>query len=208
MNFNKKGLFISFEGPEASGKSTQIKILQKFLKKNNISHIITREPGGTRNAEKLRNIILDYKNPITKEEEILLLMSSRINHINEVILPALNKKKLVITDRFADSTFVYQGYVNNYGLKKTIQLHKQILNNFLPSKTFLFNLHSKEIVNRLSKRKKRNKYDKIDLSFHNKVNTGYKKLSFNNKRFILIDANNSVQNIHQNILSHLYKILK
>ena len=144
MNKLKKGFFISFEGPEASGKSTQIKLISKFLKKNNIKHVVTREPGGTKISEKIRNIILDNKN-ISPTEEILLLMSSRLNHINNVILPALLKNKIVISDRFADSTFVYQGHVNKYGIKKTMDLHKKILNNFLPNKTFLFILPSETI---------------------------------------------------------------
>ena len=137
-----RNLFVSFEGPEASGKSSQIKLLAKYLKKNKIRHIITREPGGTKIWEKLRKIILDKKENITPSEEILLLMSARLNHINNVILPSLKKGKIVICDRFADSTFVYQGYVNNFGLKKTLDLHKNLLNNFLPTKTFLFILNS------------------------------------------------------------------
>ena len=120
----RKGLFLTFEGPEASGKSSQILLLKKYLKKNNISFINTREPGGTKIAESLRKLILKVKSDINIEEEILMLMAARSHHINNVILPALEKGKLVISDRFADSTFVYQGLVNGYGLKKTIKLHK------------------------------------------------------------------------------------
>ena len=89
MKFNNRGLFISFEGPEASGKSTQIKLLQKFFKNKNIPFIVTREPGGTPISEKLRKIILDKKRLISTTEEILLLMSSRLNHINRVIEPII-----------------------------------------------------------------------------------------------------------------------
>ncbi len=105
-----KGLFLTFEGPEASGKSSQILLLEKYLKKNKISFIITREPGGTKVAEILRNLILKVKSNINIEEEILMLMAARSHHINNVIKPALKKGSLVISDRFADSTFVYQGY--------------------------------------------------------------------------------------------------
>ena len=135
---NNKGIFISFEGPEAVGKSTQLTSLKKFLKRMKIPFIFTREPGGTIISEKLRKIILSNKYSITTTEEILLLMSGRLNHINNIIKPSLNEGKLVISDRFADSTFVYQGYVNNFGLNKSIDLHKKLLNNFLPDKTFLF----------------------------------------------------------------------
>ena len=208
MKFNNRGLFISFEGPEASGKSTQIKLLQKFFKNENIPYIITREPGGTPISEKLRKIILDKKQLISTTEEILLLMSSRLNHINRVIKPALKNGKIVITDRFADSTFVYQGFVNNYGLKKTMNLHKELLNNFLPLKTFLFLLSVSEINKRLKKRKITNKYDKIDSLFHSKVISGYKKLSKNNKRFIKINAELKVDKIQEIVLKSIKELLK
>ena len=208
MKFNNRGLFISFEGPEASGKSTQIKHLKKFLKNKNIPFIITREPGGTPVSEKLRKIILDKKQLISTTEELLLLMSSRLNHINRVIKPALNDGKVVITDRFADSTFVYQGFVNNYGLKKTMNLHKELLNNFLPSKTFLFLLPVSEINKRLKKRRITNKYDKIDVLFHSKVISGYKKLSKNNKRFIKINAELKIDKIQETVLKSIKELLK
>ena len=200
----KKNLFISFEGPEASGKSSQIKLLSSFFKKNKIPHLITREPGGTIIGEKLRKIILDKNESITPTEEILLLMSSRLNHINNIIKPALNDGKIVISDRFADSTFVYQGFVNKYGLNRTKELHKNILKNFLPSKTFLFLLPSKIINERLKQRKISNKYDKIDINFHNQVIKGYKIISKNNNRFYLLNATDSIKSIHHEII----KILK
>ena len=119
----KKGIFISFEGPEASGKSSQIILLKKYFKKNNIPFYVTREPGGTKIAEKLRKIILSNKSNINNIEEILLLMAARSNHINNVIIPNLDKGKIVISDRYADSTFVYQGFVNKFGIPKIKRLH-------------------------------------------------------------------------------------
>ena len=208
MEFKKKPLFLSFEGPEASGKSTQIKLLQKFFKNKNFPFIVTREPGGTPISEKLRKIILDKKQLISTTEEILLLMSSRLNHINSVIKPALSDGKIVITDRFADSTFVYQGFVNNYGLKKTMNLHKELLNNFLPSKTFLFLLPVNEINMRIKKRKNTNKYDKIDTLFHSKVISGYKKLSKNNSRFITINGELPINDIQLRILKSIKSLLR
>ena len=198
----KKGFFFTFEGPEASGKSSQIKLLEKYLKNNNISFITTREPGGTKLAETLRELILKVKSDINVNEEILMLMAARSHHINTVIKPALNDGKLVISDRFADSTFVYQGYVNKFGILKAKTLHKNILSNFLPYKTFLFELSSSQILLRLKKRKNKNKYDKLEKKFHNEVNKGYKLIS-NNKRFIKIDASKSIDNIHKNVISHI-----
>ena len=197
-----KSLFVSFEGPEASGKSSQIILLKNFLIKNKIPYIVTREPGGTIISEKLRNIILQKKNNITNLEEILLLMAARLNHINQIIVPNLKKGKLVISDRFADSTFVYQGFVNGFGIKKIQKLHKDLLNNFLPTKTFLFKLPSNEIIKRLNKRKIKNKYDIKDIKFHNKIALGYKQIS-NNKRFTLINGLMSKDNIHKKILKTL-----
>jgi len=202
----KKNLFISFEGPEASGKSSQIKILSKYLQKNKIPHLITREPGGTLIAEKLRKIILDKNEQITNDEEILLFMAARLNHLNNIIYPALKSGKIVISDRYADSTFVYQGYVNNYGMNKSINLHKLLLKNFLPNKTFLFLLSPEKINERLKKRKPSNKYDKLNLTFHRKVNRGYRKLSKNDKRFCLINASNTIEKIQKKIVNVLKTI--
>ena len=202
----RKGLFLTFEGPEASGKSSQILLLKKYLKKNNISFINTREPGGTKIAESLRKLILKVKSDINIEEEILMLMAARSHHINNVILPALEKGKLVISDRFADSTFVYQGYVNKFGIKNAKNLHKNILNNFLPHKTFLFKLSTKLIISRIKKRKSKNKYDKLDKNFHDQVNKGY-KIIYNKKRFICIDASKPINQIHKKIILHINSLI-
>ena len=205
---SKKGIFISFEGPEASGKSSQLKLLAKYFHLNKIPYVVTREPGGTTNAEKLRKIILSKNELVTPTEEILLLMAARLNHINKVIKPALKAGKIVISDRFADSTFVYQGFVNNYGMQKTISLHRKFLDNFLPKKTFLFILSPQKINSRLQKRKKTNKYDKTNVSFHKKILSGYKKLSRNDKRFILIDAKLHTLDIHNIIVKIILKLRK
>ena len=198
----KKGLFISFEGPEASGKSSQILLLQKYLSKNKIPFVTTREPGGTKLAESLRNLILKIKSDINIDEEILMLMAARSHHINNVIKPALNKGDLVISDRFADSTFVYQGYVNKFGIQKAKILHKNILNNFLPHKTFLFNLPTLKIISRLKNRKSKNKYDKLERNFHDQVNKGYELIS-RSKRFIMIDASKSITSINKKIIKSI-----
>ena len=130
-------------------------------------------------------------------------MAARLNHINFVIKPALKKGKIVISDRFADSTFVYQGYVNGFGIQKAKDLHKIILNNFLPHKTFLFELDPKETIRRLKKRKNKNKYDKQDIKFHRKICLGYYKISKNQKRFVKIDGRNDKKTIHYKILNKL-----
>ena len=198
----KKGLFISFEGPEASGKSSQIILLKKYLQKNKIPFVITREPGGTTLAESLRKLILTNNSNINNIEELLLLMAARSNHINNVIIPNIKKGKIVISDRYADSTFVYQGFVNKFGIVKAKKLHYDILNNFYPTYTFIFNINIDEIIKRIKLRKIKNKYDKTDIKFHKKVIEGYKKIS-NSKRYINIDASLSKNMIHKNILKLL-----
>ena len=203
-----KGFFLTFEGPEASGKSSQIKLLEKYLNKNKIPFITTREPGGTKLSESLRNLILKVKESINVEEEILMLMAARSHHIENVIKPAMKNGKFVISDRFADSTFVYQGYVNKFGIKRAKDLHKKMLSNFLPFKTFMFILPIKEIIKRLKKRNVSNKYDKIETSFHKDVMKGYMKISKNDKRFILINALDSSSKINEQIIKILNKILK
>ena len=204
---NKKNIFISFEGPEASGKSSQLKELRKFLNKRKISFVITREPGGTKISEKLRKIILSKEYNISNHEELMLLMASRFNHINTVIKPALKKGKLVISDRFCDSTFVYQCYVNGFGINNGKILHKQLLDNFLPNKTFLFLLSSNEILKRLKLRKKSNKYDNKSLNFHNKIIKGYKIISKNNSRFITINAEKKFDEIQIELQNKIIKIV-
>ena len=204
---NKKNIFISFEGPEASGKSSQLKELRKFLNKRKISFVITREPGGTKISEKLRKIILSKEYDISNHEELMLLMASRFNHINTVIKPALKKGKLVISDRFCDSTFVYQCYVNGFGINNGKILHKQLLDNFLPNKTFLFLLSSNEILKRLKLRKKSNKYDNKSLNFHNKIIKGYKIISKNNSRFVTINAEKKFDEIQIELQNKIIKII-
>ena len=196
---NKKGLFITFEGPEASGKSSQILLLKKYFHKKRIPFIITREPGGTKIAELLRKIILSNKSKISNTEEILLLMAARYNHVNNVILPNIKKGKIVISDRFADSTFVYQGFVNKFGINKVKKLHLEILDNFYPDYTFIFNISVNEIIKRIRKRKIKNKYDKTNINFHKAVISGYKKIS-THKRYINIDASLNKSMIHNNII--------
>ena len=204
---NKKNIFLSFEGPEASGKSSQLKELRKFLNKRKISFVITREPGGTKFSEKLRKIILSKEYNISNHEELMLLMASRFNHINTVIKPALKKGKLVISDRFCDSTFVYQCYVNGFGINNGKILHKQLLDNFLPNKTFLFLLSSNEILKRLKLRKKSNKYDNKSLNFHNNIIKGYKIISKNNSRFVTINAEKKFDEIQIELQNKIIKIV-
>ena len=134
-------------------------------------------------------------------------MSARLNHINTVIKPALKKNKLVLTDRFCDSSFVYQCYLTKLGINYGKLLHKKMLDNFLPNKTFLFLLKPKEIVKRIKTRKIGNKYDLNNLNFHQKIIQGYKILSKNNKRFIVINAERSFDEINYELQNKIINII-
>ena len=204
----KKGFFITLEGGEATGKTTQIYKIKNWLKKNKIPYTLTREPGGTKISESLRKIILSSKLDINVSLEVLLLMASRMDHLNKIILPSLKKGKIVICDRYVDSTAVYQGYLKKFGIKEIYKLHKKYLNNILPILTFYFYLDFKTTNLRLKKRHNKNKYDLIDKKFHNNINKGYLKIAKNNRRFKIINASNTKDDINFIIIKNIKNILK
>tara|TARA_Y100000590_G_scaffold230059_1_gene259400 strand:- start:146 stop:802 length:657 start_codon:yes stop_codon:yes gene_type:complete len=200
-----KGMFISFEGGEASGKTTQINKIKRWLKKNKYPFVATREPGGTKISETLRRIILSSKENIDVDIEVLLLMASRIDHLNKIIYPALKKGKIIICDRFVDSTAVYQGYYRNFGINNVYNLHKIFLNNTLPDLTFFFKIHPKIIKSRLNKRKVKNKYDLTNFNFNNIINNCYLKIAKNNKRFTILDGSLPKDEISKIIIKSINK---
>jgi thymidylate kinase len=163
--YKKKPFFIVFEGIEGCGKSYQSKKLFKKLKKNNISTLLTREPGGTKTAELIRNLILkDYFNKSRKEKfdkytDTLLYLAARNEHVKTKILPALKKKKVVICDRFVDSTIAYQVYGKKINFKFINDIHKVILGQIKPNLTFILKVSQKSAKERLKKRRSKNRYD-------------------------------------------------
>ena len=141
-----KGKFITFEGCEGSGKSTQLSLFENYLKENNIDYIYTREPGGTKISEKIRNLILDVDNSeMTDECEALLYASSRIQHVKEKILPALKEGKLVICDRYIDSSLAYQGYARNLGIDFIKQINSFCFDNCMPNYTIFLHEQGKAL---------------------------------------------------------------
>jgi len=202
-----KGLFITFEGGEASGKTTQLKKIKKWFILNNLEFVLTREPGGTTLAEYFRKIILSSKSNINTEQEVLLLIASRIDHVNKVINPALCQKKIVVSDRFLDSTAIYQGYYNKFGVKRVYELHKLFLNNILPDLTFFFHTPPEIIKKRQKKRKCRNKYDLFNYKFNQQINKGFFKIAKNNKRFVIIDGSLPIKKIYDIIIENIIKKL-
>ena len=202
-----KPRFISFEGGEGSGKSTQIKLLAKKLAKYG-DVITTREPGGTIEAEIIRNLLVKgEKNKWSGVVETLLLYAARKDHIDKVIVPNLNNNKWVLCDRFKESTIVYQGYGKNVDIKLIKKLDKLITDNLTPSLTFILDIDPKIGLKRsIRKANTETRYEKMSLSFHNKIRKGFKKIASTNKRnFKLINANQDIDLIKDIIWNEVTK---
>ena len=202
----KRGRFITFEGGDATGKTTQIEALSAFLTSRNITHITTREPGGTPFAEALRTILLGDcgrdAHPLT---HAILMSAARFEHVQNVIKPALLKGSWVICDRFFDSTTVYQG--NAMGVDQEIiqQLHTMVLSGLTPDLTLVFHLKADTALQR-GRLRAQNHYDQKDAAFKARVDAGFKKLLQQNPdRCVLIDAAQSVPNLAKTIQQILHK---
>jgi dTMP kinase len=206
----KKPFFICFEGVEGSGKSTQAKLLYKFIKKNITKNVIlTREPGGTLFSEKIRNLILDKKTNINTLTEFFLLMAARNEHIISKINFYLKKNFIIICDRFFYSTLAYQHYLEGMDKKFIFSIQKKIFNKIHPDITFLIDLNKKESKVRINKRaKKTNKFDKLSSYHFNKIRNGFIKISkiYKNK-IVLIKGSKSLNEIQNEINTKTLKIL-
>ncbi len=201
-----KGKFITFEGGEGSGKSTQIDLLFKKLKKNGIEVIKTREPGGTIVGEKIRDILVKGStNHITPYTELLLNSASRKEHIENLIKPNLDIGNWVLCDRFTDSTLVYQGYGHGLEINMVENINQYTVSNYSPDLTFILDLEPNDGLIRASKRKtKEDRYEKMDVSFHLKIREAYLEIAKKNKKkYKIINATESKELIARNI----YKII-
>ena len=201
----KKSLFIVFEGIEGSGKSYQSKILYRNLKKVNKNVILTREPGGTKTAEIIRKIILkDYfeknrKIKFDRYTDTLLYLAARNEHIKNKITPALKSKKIIICDRFIDSTIAYQVYGKKVSMKFINNIHKQILGKIKPDITFILKVKPQAFLRRLKKRKTRNRYDNFPLKFYIKAQDAFLKISKNKKNYIVLESSKNTPALQKKI---------
>tara|TARA_B100001996_G_scaffold208114_1_gene159621 strand:- start:21 stop:668 length:648 start_codon:yes stop_codon:yes gene_type:complete len=212
--YKKKPIFITFEGIEGSGKSYQAQKLYKNIRKKNISPILTREPGGTKSAEIIREVILkdyfhsDSKEKFNKYTDTLLYLAARSEHLENKIRPAIKKNKIIICDRFIDSTLAYQVYGKKVSKKFIDNLHKYILNGLKPDFTFILTVNIKKAMSRLKKRKKKNRYDKFSSNFYSKVQKAFIKISKKNKsRYMIIDNSEDTTDVEKIIFSKFMKIL-
>lgn len=205
-----KGLFITVEGTDGSGKTTQIALLEQYLNSKGFGVVLTREPGGTSISERIREIILDPRNTeMGHIPEMLLYASSRAQHVFEVIKPAVAAGKIVICDRFVDSSYVYQGFGRGIDLSIVEEVNRIAMDGSFPDVTFFFDL-SPEIA--LGRRIKATGADRIEnekMEFHMKVYEGYKKLALRYpERIKSIDSNRSVEEIFKDVKTHVDKLIK
>ena len=195
--FKKKPFFIVFEGVEGCGKTYQSKKLYNKLKSKNIDTILTREPGGTKSSELIRNLILkdyftkDSKEKFDKYTDTLLYLAARNEHIKNKIKPALLKKKVVICDRFIDSTIAYQVYGKKVELNFIENIHKKILRGIKPNIVFILKVSKETSRNRLIKRKTKNRYDNFSQSFYNKAQNSFIKIAKNKKNYYILDSSSN-----------------
>ena len=212
--FKKKPFFIVFEGVEGCGKSYQSKRLYNNLKKFKVDAILTREPGGTKSSELIRNLILrDYftKNNADKFDkytDTLLYLAARNEHIKNKIKPALTKKKNVICDRFIDSTLAYQVYGKKVDIKFINNIHKKILDGIKPNIVLVLKVSEKSSRIRLRNRRTKNRYDNFKQSFYTKAQKSFIKLAKNKKNYFILNSSANDKNLENDIFAIVRKYLK
>jgi len=208
---SRKGIFISFEGGEGVGKSTQIDLLKKDLINNQFNVVSTREPGGTKEAEGLRKfLVTGDKKAWDPYSESLIFNAIRREHINKIILPAIENGTIVLCDRFIDSTIVYQGLVGEVSEKDLLELHKKYCHNLYPDLTFFLNLSPQKGLKRTLKRQNtiENRFENLGLNYHQKILNGFDALQKRNpNRIIRINADNTKELISNEISSYIKQLL-
>ena len=211
--YKKKPFFIVFEGVEGCGKSYQSKKLYNRLKKHKIDTILTREPGGTKSSELIRNLILkdyftkDRREKFDKYTDTLLYLAARNEHIKNKIKPALIKNKVVICDRFIDSTIAYQVHGKKVDINFINNIHKKILQDIKPNVVFVLKVSKNSSRKRLKKRKTKNRYDNFPQSFYNKAQKSFIKLAKNKKNYFILNSSLNDDSLEDKIFNIINKYL-
>ena len=205
--YKKKSLFITFEGIEGSGKTYQSKKLYKNILKKGIRTIFTREPGGSKSAEMIRKLILSgSKNKFADITDTLLYLASRNEHIINTIKPALKGKKVIVCDRFYDSTTAYQVYGKRINCQLIKNVHDHILQKIKPDITFILIVNINKAFSRMKKRKTSNRYDKFTKNFYSRVQDAFIKVGKKNKnRYIILDNTNDSNSVEKTIFKEIMK---
>ena len=202
-----KGAFITLEGPEGSGKTTIVKMIEKYLSENNIEYISTREPGGINISEQIRDVILNKDNvAMDPRTEALLYVASRRQHLAERVIPAIKEGKVVICDRFIDSSLAYQGYARGIGIDEVMAINEFAIDGYMPDLTLYLDIEPEEGLKRISKNNERevNRLDLEALDFHKKVREGYfKLLERYPNRIKKINANQPVDKVFEEVKGFL-----
>ena len=203
---SKKPIIV-FEGIEGSGKSHHINKVSKYLDKKKINYIKIREPGGSLNSEKIRRLILNKKSNFNIYTDLLLYLAARSENIN--LIKKSYKKKIILIDRFIDSTISYQHYGMGVDLKIINIINKFLLKNIKVNFTFINIVNKKNLFQRLKNRKSLNRYDQFDMNFYNKVQKGFLKLAKSSKKsYKIIDSNLDIKKNEDLIINQIKKIIK
>lgn len=194
----KKGYFITFEGIDGCGKTTQIGLLDNWLKSLGKKTLLTLEPGGSDLGKNLRQILLHYDKPVAKNAEMFLYLADRAQHVNNVISPALNQGEIVLCDRYTDSTLAYQGYAREGDVNELNMLNEIATNNLKSDLTIVFDIDVQTAQMRLGKTKDR--LEKEGVDFHTKVKNGYLELEkLYPERIKTVNANRSIEEIFSDV---------
>lgn len=203
-------MFITLEGGEGTGKSTQAKLLEQYLKSKGIEVVLTREPGGSTGAEEIRNLLVTGDaNKWSTSTEVLLMYAARADHFEKLIMPALLLKKWVICDRFADSTLAYQGYGKGYDLNFLNTLYQKIIGEIKPDITFIFDIEVEAGLNRANARinaanSNEGRFESMDLNFHKLVRNGFLHIAAQNpERCKVINAGLPIDAVYAQLIAHL-----
>ncbi len=203
-----KGLFIVFEGPDGCGKSTQIRFLADALREQGLDVLCTREPGGSPVAEKIRELLLDRESEgMTALTEALLYAAARAEHVRRVIEPALSAGKVVLCDRFVDSSIAYQGYGRGLGAKTVWRINEAAVDGIMPDATVFMNVPPERAFERMNENKQHDRLESEDISFHRRVFEGYTELS-KKPGVIVVSAEGSKQDTHDVIRRELDPIFR
>lgn len=207
-------MFITFEGIDGSGKTTQCQLLKDSLEKKGYKVLVTREPGGTKTAEAIRNVLLHIHEPIEAMTEVFLYCAARVEHLEKIILPKLDEGYIVISDRFYDSTIAYQGGGRELGLEKMIEINKIFIEKATPDITFFIDTDLSTIEKRMNK-KELDRMEKEGMSFMKKVRQGYLDLieieaadKRYNKRFNIVDGDLEIEDIADLVSKRVEEVLE
>ncbi|MGE9212277.1 MULTISPECIES: dTMP kinase [Exiguobacterium] len=205
-----KGMFITVEGPDGSGKTTQLQLLVQSLTEQGYEVVVTREPGGTKVGNSIREVLLSPQHDeMTPRVEMMLYAASRAQNIDQVIRPALHRGAVVVCDRFVDASIAYQGYGLQYDLSQILSLNDWATAGIKPDLTFLFDLTPDQASHRMKDRGQLDRIESRDESFHQRVYEGFQiLLEQHPERMVRIDANASIETIQDEVLDITLERLK